>query len=181
MTDTMRVLIPVLFLSVLEVFEFFAVRKEGSDVFAPKLGWRLFYFVLIAVGLIWLSESLAGASQTHDKASWVDLLVLFVFVIMRPKTVVVSSVGLASYGLYGFRRRFIPWAEAARVSSDWQEERLGSRFPFTFTGYGVTVIGRDGSRIEHSIYLRRQGRFLDDLRQHVPATEFDPGLFDWHP
>jgi hypothetical protein len=178
MTDTLRVLIPVLFLSVLEVFEFFAVHKEGSDVFAPKLGWRLFYFVLVAAGLIWLSEGLASAGQTHDKAQWVDLLVLFVFVIMRPKTVVVSSAGLASYGLYGFRRRFIPWVEVARVSSNWQEE--GYKF-WVFMGYGVTVTGRDGTRIEHSIYLRRQGRLLDDLRQHVPATEFDPGLFDWHP
>ncbi len=178
MTDTVRILVPVLFLSVLEVFEFFAVRKEGSDVFAPKLGWRIFYFLMITAFLIALSLSSGDANQGRQKPSWLLLLLLLAFVIARPKTIVASSAGLASYGLYGFRKLFVPWAEVSRVSSDWQEERYRL---WAFTGYSVAVTGRDGTRIEHNIYLRRQGAFLDDLRQHVPATKFDPGLFDWHP
>ena len=167
-------------LSVLEVFEFFAVRKEGSDIFAPKLGWRILFFLMITGFLVALSLASGEAIQTRQKPPWLLLLLLLVFVIARPKTIVASSTGLASYGLYGFRKLFVPWAEVSRVSSDWQEERW-FRAAFTFTGYSVAVTGRDGTRIEHSIYLRRQGRFLDDLRQHVPAAEFDPGLFDWHP
>ena len=68
MTETVRVLVPVLFLSVLEVFEFFAVRREGSDIFAPRLGWRIFYFLMITACLIAVTLSSGDANQGTPKA-----------------------------------------------------------------------------------------------------------------
>lgn len=178
MTDSVRVLILVLFLAMLEISELFAVRREGSDVFAPKIGWRLFYFITIVAFLNISIEHVRSAP--HPPAGpplWFSLLALLLFVFARPQSLVVSSQGLASYRLWGFSRRFIPWTEVSGVTSDWEEQATRV---WTFMGYKVAVTSRDGTRIEHTILHKRQGKFLDDLRQFVPATAFAPGLFDWH-
>jgi hypothetical protein len=92
--------------------------------------------------------------------------------------VLVDSFGVSSRSMFGLFRRAIPWAEVNRVGSDWQEEHF--RF-WTFTGYNVTVIGRDGSRIEHGLVNTDQARFLNALRRFVPRETFDAGLYEWHP
>ncbi|HXZ11651.1 MAG TPA: hypothetical protein VEG64_04595 [Candidatus Sulfotelmatobacter sp.] len=168
----------------LEVFEFFAVRKEGSQIFSMKLGWRFFYFSLI-VCLLFSSIYLFSASHRDPNGAplWWILILLAAALLTRPRTLVANSGGLASYGWYGFRRRFIPWADVSAVTSDWEERRLahGIGSLWVFMGYKVAVAGRDGTRIEHTIQMPRQGAFLDDLRRHIPPTAFAPGLFDWHP
>lgn len=167
------------FVLALEAFEYFAVHKESSDVFAMKFGWRIFYFVLLGVLLVSIWQYPWGAHRpAHAAPLWLLLALAIVLVLTRPNTVVTNSSGLASYGLWGLRRRFIAWTDVGRIASDWEEEHFKV---WTFTGYTVSVIGLDGTRIDHTIFLRGQGRFLDDLRQRVRAERFAPGLADWHP
>jgi hypothetical protein len=167
---------------VLELFEFFAVRKEGSEIFSMKLGWRLFYFVMSLLFLFSCLDYLTAPLHGRERATswWVPIL-LVVFLLTRPRTIVVNSTGLSSYGLFGLLRRSVDWNDVAAVTTDWEEEKPSYRWPFVFTGYKVAVRGRDGTLIEHTIFLRRLGTFLDDLRQHIPASAFAPGLYHWNP
>jgi hypothetical protein len=175
----------VLIVSSLEVFEFFVVRKEGSEVFSMKLGRRLFYLIVISSLRF---SSIYFLSPLHHTAKgepvWWFLVLLALSLLARPRTLVMNSAGLASYSWYGLRRCFVPWANVSAVTSDWQEGRLAYNLTmllWVFTGYEVAVRSRDGTCIEHTIQMRRQGGFLDGLRQHVSASTFDPGLFNWHP
>jgi hypothetical protein len=169
----------------LEVFEFFGIRKEATHVFPAKVGWRLFFIVTIAWSLFGSIYNLSASHRAPNGVPlWWCLLFLAISLLTRPKTLVVNSTGLASYGWYGIQRRFILWVDVSGVASDWEEEMLTQNFItllWVFMGYSVTVTGRDTTRITHTILLRHQGKFLDDLRQYIPATAFDPGLFDWHP
>jgi hypothetical protein len=169
----------------LEIFESAVVRKESTVVFSPKAGWRLFFYVVI-VHLVF--RSIYYVPSAHRAAEgaplWWFLLFLAISLLARPKTLVVNSTGLASYSWYGLRRRFIPWTDVSSVTSDWEEERLTynlSTLLWVFTGYSITVTGQDATRIVHTILVRGQRKFLDTLRQHIPASAFAPGLFDWHP
>jgi len=115
---------------------------------------------------------------------WWPLLFLGLLLFARPKTIVVSATGLVSYGGYGLRRRFILWPEVLAVTSDWEEQRLTLNLTallWVFTGFNLEVTGSDRTRIVHTILLRNQPRFLEDLRQHVPANAFAPGLYEWQP
>ena len=115
---------------------------------------------------------------------WWPVLFLVILLFTRPKPIAVNSAGLNVYGLYGIRRRSIAWYEVSSVTSDWREERLTYNFLtllWVFTGYSVTVGARDGTRVVHTILLRHQAKFLDDLRNHIPAHAFAPGLYGWHP
>ena len=185
MSSSVVLLSVLLIVSSLEVFEFFVVRKEGSEVFSMKFGWRLFYLIVVSSLLF---NSIYFLSPLHHAAKgepvWWFVILLALSLLARPRTLVMNSTGLASYSWYGLRRCFIPWANVSAVTSDWQEERLASNLTtllWVFTGYKVAVKGRDGTCIVHTIQMHRQGGFLDGLRQHVSASAFDPGLFDWHP
>jgi hypothetical protein len=180
-TESKQLLLVLLFLFLLEVFESFSVRKEATNVFSPKAGWRLFYLLMIAGFVFPLIQHLEGMSAgPRDLPVWVCVLLLFGLLFARPRTLAINSAGISSYSLYGLRHTFIPWTQVSSVTSDWQEEG-GGLWRWMARGYSVTVTGRDGTSIEHTLYLRHQGRFLDDLRQRVPAVAFAPGLFDWHP
>jgi hypothetical protein len=145
-----------------ECSDFFLTRQPGAESFRPKLWVRFVYWSVIAI--------LIGG-----------LGVLLVFVVLRLRTVFVDSEGISSCDLLGTRRRSIPWSEVSRISSDWQEEYMSrARLP-AITGYSVTVTGRTGNKIEHSVLNTGQARFLDALRRYVPREVFDPGLYDWHP
>lgn len=169
----------------LEIVESIVVRKEASDVFSPKAGWRCFFFVAIAVDVFGFIYLLPASHRTpKGPPLWWPLLFLLILLFARPKTLAVNSEGLNSFGWYGLRRRFIGWPDVSSVTSDWEEERLTQNFLtliWVFTGYSVTVIGQDATRIVHTILLRHQGKFLDELRLHIPARAFAPGVFDWHP
>jgi hypothetical protein len=94
-----------LFLVALEVVEFFAVRKEALDVFTMKVGWRAFYIITNTV-LLFSSIYLLPASHRSPKGVpvWWFPLLLTISLLTRPKTLVTTSAGLASYGSYGIRQ-----------------------------------------------------------------------------
>ena len=114
---------------------------------------------------------------------WVYVAFLLLVWLRWPRTVTLDSTAISSCSLFGLFRRSIVWAEALRVSSDWQEERLhwGLDPIWTFTGYSVTVTARDGRTVQHGVVNKDQGRFLDELRRFLPREAFDAGLYDWHP
>ena len=182
MTGTYQAVVLALVLAVFEVLEYLTVRKQSSEIFASKLGWRLFYFVMIYASLLALISSIQTSAHSLNHARvWWTLLIVFALLFFRPRTVVATPEGLASYSFYGLRRHFLPWREVAAVTSDWEKGSDGFSSLLLPIGYRITVAGREGVRIEHSIYMRRQARFLDDLRQHVPSSAFAPGIYDWHP
>ena len=185
MTDGKLFLTVALVVFSLEIVESVIVRKEATHVFSPKVGWRCFFFVAIALDLFGFIYLLSPTHRSPNGAPlWWPLLFLLILLFTRPKSLVANSEGLSSYGWYGLRRRFIRWSDASAVTSDWEEERLSQNFLtllWVFTGYSVTVTGRDGIRMVHTILLRHQSKFLDNLRLHIPARAFAPGLFDWHP
>jgi hypothetical protein len=136
---------------------------------------------MIASFLFFLIQYITTTQSTSkDPPLWFCLPFLLGLLFARPQTVVTNSSGLSSFAFYGLRHSFIPWSQVSSVTSDWQEEGSGW-WGWMARGYSVLVTGRDGTRIESTLYLSRQGKFLDDLRQHVPAVAFAPGLFDWHP
>jgi hypothetical protein len=180
-TESKQWLLVLLFLLFLEVSESLIVRKDATQIYPPKIGWRLVYFLIIA-DLLYDLIGYAPGMQSTSKGFplWFCVPFLLALLVIRPRTIASESNGLASYSLYGLRHSFIPWSQVSSVTSDWQEE--GNIWWGWFArGYSVVVTGRDGTRIENTLYLSRQGKFLDDLRQHVPAVAFAPGLFDWHP
>jgi hypothetical protein len=184
MTDDEKLLLSVALVLALEVAEFLAVRRESSDVYLPKLIPRLvyFFFTTVAFGgcLLYFTHSL-GPRGPKDPPGWVFPALLVAFLLSRPSTLVSNAAGLTAYSAYGIRRRFLAWSDVNSIASEWKEETGPFRgFP-RFMGYNVDVFGRDGSRIVHTMFLRRQARFLDVLREHVPRTAFAPGIYDWHP
>ena len=182
MTENTELLFSAIVVLALEVFEFFAVRKESAGIFSPRLPWRLFnYFCIASLLFFSIHYLLGGARGPKDPPFWFVLPLLVIWIFVRPGTLVATSAGLFAYTIYGMRRHFIPWTDVRAVTTEWQEERLSYHSIFPFTGYTVGVMSRGGLRIVHTISLRRQARFLDVLREHVPASAFAPGLYDWHP
>ena len=166
--------IAAFYLFACEVADYFLARRRDAEVFPPKIGFRLVRWLGIAF-------CIAGMVSYDKSRSWTMLVfcaVLFIFWLHWPRTLLIDSVGISSRSAFGLFRRSIPWFEVNQVRSDWQEERF--RF-WTFMGYSVTVIGRDGRRIEHGLVNTDQGRFLDDLRRFLPREAFDAGLYEWHP
>jgi hypothetical protein len=184
-TENVQLFLVAVILSSLEIFESAVVRKQSTVVFSPKAGWRFFYFIVVVLLVFRTIYYLLSAHRAAEGAPlWWFPLLLAILLLVRPKTLVVNSTGLASYSWYGLRRRFIPWTGVSSVTSDWEEERLTYNLLtllWVFTGYSITVAGQDATRIVHTILMRDQRKFLDVLRQHVPASVFAPGLFDWHP
>jgi hypothetical protein len=179
-TESKQWLFVLSFLLFLEVTEFLIVRKEATNIYPPKIGWRLVYFLIIAGLLYDLIGYAAGMQSTSRGFPLWSCVFLRALLVIRPRTITSNSTGLASYSLYGLRHSFISWSQVLNVTSNWQEE--GSSFwGWMARGYSVTVTGRDATRIEHTLYLSHQGKFLDDLREHAAAVAFAPGLFDWHP
>jgi hypothetical protein len=173
----------VLYLGVCELIEHLLVRRHAQEVFPPKLGWRLLRWVGVAGCIAGAMERLHGKTgRPNDLPVWFYLLLLL-FWISWPRTVLVDSSGVASCSLFGFRRRSIIWGQVSRITSDWQEQRLswGLTAIWTFMGTSVTVTNRDGVRIQHGVVNQKQGLFLDAIRRYLPPEAFDPGLYDWHP
>lgn len=178
MTESRQIFLVLIVLLGLELFEYFVVHHEkDTEVFAPKIGWRLFYFGALAASTLALLADGRASHGPKIEPSWFALLVFGLLLFARPATIVATSDGLVRYSLYGLRHVVMPWAQVARITSDWQEEK---RSWFT-RGYRVSAIARTGTRVEHTFYQRKQGRFLDALRGHLSASAFDAGLYDWHP
>ncbi len=172
-----------LYLGTCELIEYLLVRGQSNETFPPKLGWRLLRWIGIAGCIVGVLERLhRNAGRPNDWPLWVYVLLLL-FWIVWPRTVLVDSSALSSCSLFGLRHRTIPWGEVSRISSDWEEQRLtiGLDTIWTFMGTRVTVTSRDGATIQHGVIHRHQGAFLDRLRRYLPRQIFDAGLYDWHP
>lgn len=168
----------VLYLGACEFVEYLFWRSRGGDNFPPKLGLRLIRSICFAVcvfGIIMGVRMKSWSGPIYVVLLWMSIRWL--------RTIVADSDELSSFGPFGIFRRTISWPDVSRVSSDWQEKRLtwGLDLIWQFTGYSVTVVGRDGSEIQYSVFNSGQGKFLDTLRRFVPREAFDAGLHDWHP
>lgn len=167
-----------------EIIEYLAVRRHAEEIFPPRIGWRLVRWTGIAWCVTGAVVRLYRSSgRPNDTPLWVYLLLLL-FWLFWPRTVLVNSSAISSCSLFGFRRRHIAWGQVSRVTSDWQEERLVFNLftpIWTFMGTSVTVTSRDGVSIEHGVVNRKQGLFLDALRRYIQPEAFDAGLYDWHP
>lgn len=182
MTDSGLVIISAAAVCALEIFEFASANREGGAVFSMKWHIHAIEFFLIAFSLFWtLDLRHVTGNSPKDPPYWVPPLLLLGFLLARPNTIVAGISGLTSFSFYGLRRRRLPWGSVANVTSEWQEEAGPMRGWPRSMGYSVDVFGSDGTKITHGIMLRHQSRFLDALRQHLPASVFAPGIYDWHP
>jgi hypothetical protein len=173
-----------LYLVVCEVFDYFVIRRKTEAVFPPKLGWRLLRLTAIAGCIAGIWDRLH--TTTRGPGGWPLWLyvVLLFFWIFWPRTLLVDSSAVSSCSLFGFARRSIPWNDASRVSSDWEETPLTWNLftmLWTFMGATVTVTSRNGASVQHGVVNRAQGLFLDALRRYLPREAFDAGLYDWQP
>ena len=179
MTYSTRVLFVLGAVVALEIFEFFAIHREATNVFGLKLGWRIYFYCFVVFSVAGSLAALTGLSHDARNLPWWAALLLLVFAIFyRPQLIAANSQGLAGYRFWGIHRRFLPWSEVFIVTSNWQVENV--RF-WRFTGYEIAVTGRNGTRISHTIFLRKRPEFLDELRKYLPRVVFSPGLYDWHP
>ena len=172
-----------LYLGACELVEYGLVRRQTADAFSPKLGWRLLRWIGLAGSIAGVFGRLhRDTRQPNDWPLWLYVL-LILFWMSWPRTVLVDSSGVASCSLFGLRRRSITWREVSRITSDWQEQRVwwGLTAIWTFMGTSLTVKSRDGVSIQHGVVNRKQGLFLDAIRRYLPAEAFDAGLYDWHP
>lgn len=168
MTEKQLILAIILFLLGLEAWEFFVVRREGSDTFGMRFGWRVVSFLTIGVFLFGVLGRFVAWPW------WLALALLVEAVLLRANTLVVSSTGLVSYGFWGFRRRFIAWPEVRTVV-------LNSQAGYVLNRYTISVRGSDGTRIGHPIANRCRDKFLDDLRSHVAKENFATELAQSRP
>jgi len=176
--------IAAFYFTVCEAIERAVVRAQGADVYRAKLGWRLFWwFVMGSSGLAIVEQLLGHTGGGKQLPVWFLILIFLSLVITWPRTVIVDTSGLCSVSLFGTRRRFISWPEVVTITSDWENEdlRSGLTFLWRFTGTRIIVLSRSGIHIEHTILLRKQNRFLDDLRRYAPKQDFAPGIYDWNP
>ncbi|HEV2288323.1 MAG TPA: hypothetical protein VGR81_05150 [Candidatus Acidoferrales bacterium] len=171
-------------MAVCELTDYLLVRRPAVQAFPPKLGWRLLRWFGIAacVAAIW-GRVHGIVARPNSWPLWVYILLLL-FWVFWPRSVLVDSSGISSCSLFGILRRSILWAQTSRIACDWQEENLNVNFfqtIWTFMGTRITVTSRDGIRIQHGVVNQKQGIFLDALRRHLSPEVFDPGLYDWHP
>jgi hypothetical protein len=125
------------------------------------------------LGIAIVQQLLGHRAGRNDFPLWVLILMFLFSAVTWPRTVVLDTSGVFSVALFGTRRRFIPWSDVDRITSDWQETNLR---------WGLTsLLSRNGTRVDHTVFLRRQGRFLDDLRRYLPKEVFAPGIYEWHP
>lgn len=172
------------YFGVCEAIDQVSARRDAGDVYRPKLRRRIFWWFWIgSSGLTIVLESLGHGRGRNDLLLWFWIVMFLASVLTYPRTVVVTPTGVVSFGLFGARRRFIPWTEVTTVTSDWQEATVSYHFSLAWRlmGTRIVVLNRNGTHIDHTIFLRRQGRFLDDLRRYTPKEAFAPGIYDWHP
>jgi len=175
------VIVIALYVAACELVEHLLVRRLGDQVFPPKIGWRLLRWCAIAGCAAGVWERLHGNAPRWPL--WMYVLLLL-FWIWWPRSVLVDSSGVSSCSLFGIRRRSILWGQTSRITCDWQEQGLNIHFLtriWTFMGTSITVASRDGASIQHGVVNRKQALFLDALRRYLPQELFDPGLYDWHP
>jgi len=182
MTDGNLVILSVSAVCALEAFEFVSVRREGREVFSLKLHLRAMY-LLFEVAAVFCSLDFCRrtGNSAKDAPYWFFPVFLFILVVVRPSMIVADRSGLTAFSFYGLRRRRVEWTDISRVTSEWHEEAGPLRGWPRFMGYSVDVRGSDGTKITHSVTLRRQARFLDVLREHVPESVFEAGIYDWRP
>jgi len=175
-TDNARAVAILVSVAVLEIGEFFAIRREGFEVFPLKVGWRIWFYFFVTAGAVATIDSFLKSSF-HNSDSWFSALLLAFGVLYRAQPAATNTQGLTAYRFWGLRQRFISWTDVFTVTSNWQEEN--TRF-WRFSGYEVVVTGRDGTRIAHTIFLRKRAEFLDELRRYLPQAVFAPGVYAWH-
>jgi hypothetical protein len=176
--------VTIIYFGICETMERALVRAGGGDIYRAKFGWRLFWWFCIGGSAANILEQLLGRSDGGKQLPvWFLILAFLGLVLTWPRTVIVDSTGLSSVSLFGMRRRFIPWPEVATITSDWEEENLFWKLQaiWKLTGTRIIVLSRTDTHIEHTIFVRRQGQFLDDLRRYAPKQVFAPGIYDWHP
>jgi len=173
-----------LYWSACELIEYLVVRRHAAQTFPPKLGWRLLRWSMIAWCIAGIVERLHQNSRQPDEWPVWAFVLLLLFWVVWPRTVLVDSLAVSSCSLLGIRRRQIVWGQVSRITSDWEEQRLSINLVtaiWTFMGTSVTVTSRDGVSIQHGVLNRKQAVFLDALRRYLPRETFDVGLYDWRP
>jgi hypothetical protein len=169
--------------TLVELSDFALGRRASGEFFPPKIGWRLLRALMIVGSVAGIAAGLHDRPPSEKNVPvWVFALLLL-FWLLWLRTVRVDSSGVFSSGLFGSFSRAIPRANVARITSDWEDRRLqgGATTLWTFTGTRITVKARDGGEISHGVRNQNQRGFLDALRRHLPAAQFDAGLYDWHP
>ena len=100
-----------LYLVACELVEYLIVRRQAADIFPPELGWRFLRWFGIAACIAGVVERLhQKTARPNDWPLWLYVLLLL-FWIFWPRTVLVDSSGVSSCSLFGFRRRSILWGQ----------------------------------------------------------------------
>jgi hypothetical protein len=174
-------LLGISFQSFLEIVELVAVRREHAELFPPKIGWRIIFFVA-GMGTAWVAiVMLPGIRITSEKGLELPVLIIVMLWFFRPKTLAINGSGLTFYRFYGLKGSFISWDEVARVASRWEDAGDRNLWAMLVRSPTVTVTGRDGTTVKFSYTNEGIGRFMDALRERVPRSAFDEGLYDWKP
>lgn len=180
----------IVWLAACELLEYFAVRRDPGDVYPPKILTRFFYWTIMAVAFYaavgWVR---APSSDGNSHPLIIGAVCLGLVLVTRPRSLVAGPTGVSSCGIFGLFRRCISWTEVSNVSYDWEEHKPGLN-PLWWllesglggqSGSRITVAGRNGRRIRHTIFNVRQSDFLEDLKRYLPRDVFAPGTYDWCP
>jgi hypothetical protein len=174
-------LLALLIQSSLEILEFFGVRREYAQLFPPKIGWRILFFIA-GTGAGWLALRIFPSMRiTDEKALEFPILIVVMLWFIRPNTLAINASGLTFYRFYGLRGSFISWNEAASMTSNWDDFEGRSLWNMLVRKPTVTVTSGDGKSVKFSYTNRGLGGFMEALREHIPARAFEPGLCDWKP
>src|SRR5215471_15380449 len=95
------ILIVGLYFGACELVEYLAVRRQAAEVFPPKFGWRLLRWAGIAGCIAGIAERLHGSAGPSSWALWLYVLLLL-FWLCWPRTVLVDSSAVSSCSLFGF-------------------------------------------------------------------------------
>ena len=177
-TQANALLLALSFQSLLEIIELVAVRREHAELFPPKIGWRILFF-FAGTGAAWVAiEIFPGIRITNEKGLEVPVMMIVMLWLFRPKTLAINGSGLTFYRFYGLKGSFIPWEEVARVASRWEDAEDRNLWTMLVRNPTVTVTSRDGTSVKFSYTNEGIGRFMSTLREHVPKSAFDEGLYD---
>jgi hypothetical protein len=133
------------------------VRSGGRVEFAPD--WiGLGAYPLTIAYLIWL----AGRGLIHGHGTLSDVIVPCAFGLIAlsllfsfPGAVVATGDGLEA--VYWFRKnKHIRWDDIAAIEADKKR----------FMSSTITIIGADGTKIDHSSLLADRPRLLQEIRKH---------------
>jgi len=176
-------IVAALWVCACELVEYSAVRREPGEFYPLGFAWRLAWWGFLAGSLSLIGWTAFGPSWGVDSHRLeLGAILLGIVLFMRPRSVTVGPTGVSSCAIFGLFRRYVPWTEVSEVAYDW-EDLPGRLRPLLWwlPGSRITVRSRIGRQVQHTIFNRRQGAFLDALRRYLPREAFAPGVYDWHP